>query len=135
MNIKVGDKVRIKTEEELLAEGWERYGEMLIISDGKDLCSVPQDQCNTEHKVIYIYSNGVDIDIDVCKIAICAVKKVETLDEYICNLPLEERAKYFVYCSEYDWYSTLLGKDAHFVFEEEAIQATIEALKQPKEDK
>lgn len=135
MNIKVGDKVRIKTEEELLAGGWKPIYSTRnsVVFYSKLVHGVWGSQCGTIIEVTEVecgyvlYSAGL-----ICIDAIAEIVQ-PTLDEYICNLPLEERAKYFVYRSEFDWYSTLIGKDAHFVFEEEAIQATVEALKQPKE--
>lgn len=62
----------------------------------------------------------------------------QTLDEYICSLPLEERAKYFMhYIPDLDfgddWYGSSLFKNRSFLCYDEALQATIEALKQPKE--
>lgn len=70
---------------------------------------------------------------------ISAVAEVvpQTLDEYICSSSLEERAKWFI--KRYDYfgdvfYLSTLTEEVYDDYQyDEALQATIEALKQPKE--
>lgn len=137
MKIKKGDTIRLKTEEELINSGWhchelfdkfyiDKYSHAILCEDvGKIV------------RVSGIYGDMIYVkDFLSSPVYITAIAEVlnSTLDTYICDLPLEERARYFVYRSEYDWHSTLFGNDARFAFEEDAIQATIEALKQNKEN-
>ncbi len=150
MNIKVGDKVRIKTEEELLASdgswhivensfkelfyaknyysGGSQHRYTIALNKLGKIYSVSVSETGQEGQIC-VNPNNTTIPID----AIAEIlPRLQTLDEYICNLPLEERAKYFVYRSVYDWHSTLFDRKASFVFEDQALQATIEALKGEK---
>lgn len=144
MTIKVGDKVRIKTARELLTEGWKqdrfqltkedrvistfRLGEIVEVTDIGEL-------------VWYVRGDD-EYHIDEYCIDKDFIAEVipQTLDEYICGLPLEERAKKFIlivpyvrpYTIEEIFYSTITV--AKYNSCDEALQATIEALKQPKEN-
>lgn len=133
MNIKIGDKVRIKTEEELLAEG--------IIVDKRKIKMKDSDFTMDVVEVDDTYNtfyNGTYWN------PISAIAEVipQTLDEYICSLPLEERAKWFIeeifirldddVGSLNTNYHSILTNHNYFTYDE-ALQATIEALKQPKE--
>lgn len=134
MNIKVGDKVRIKTEQQLLTEGWQadgrrlRKGEMWLWTNclGYEYNVRKNDGCKLE------LDSGVLVPVETAEVI------PQTLDEYICSLPLEERAKYFMHYIPSldfgdDWYGSSLFKNRSFLCYDEALQATIEALKQPKE--
>lgn len=112
MNIKVGDKVRIRTEGEIF-EVVKEY------RDGTYMCLSSSSYCMATASMI----------VEVIP---------RTLDEYICGLTLEERAMWFIYnkyneTGKYATYrsSVVLGEWNSY---EEALQATIEALKQPKEN-
>lgn len=152
MNIKVGDRVRIKTEEELLASD----GSWHIIKNLFDELSYAKEDCSDGRRCRYtiepnrlgkIYTvSELEQDGWICVnprntiIPIFAISEIlpkqQTLDEYICSLPLEERAEKFIL--HFEGYGTLpyysaLTKDGYLHYDE-ALQATIEALKSPKEE-
>lgn len=148
MTIKVGDKVRIKTEEELLAEGWtldNSADKTLFIKDINDARYVfhigwkdkfPATVINktkNRHDVVCGLDNGLYLFEDYL------IKLPQTLDEYICSLPLEKRARWFVSLIKEEnragayWYKSSIV-EKQYRFYGEALQATIDALKQPKEN-
>lgn len=136
MTIKVGDKVRIKTEEELLADGWKPIYSTRnsIVSYSKLGWVVWLSQCGIIIKVTDVERNYVFYGIgSICADAIAEVI-YDTLDEYICSLPLEERAKQFIHTMvlEHKHFSIVTG---HYYDKwKDALRETIEALKQPKEN-
>lgn len=141
MTIKVGDKVRIKTEQELLAEGW------VPDSHNRKLCNdelfVWKDECGRIVKVRKLDKDGLHFETWELRFPISAVEVLpQTLDEYIYSLPLEERAKWFVYkykefvYAGFDSYYTKLFASSltqsSYLTYDEALQATIEALRGEK---
>ena len=141
MKFKVGDKVRIKTPEELKADGWEptfhNYGSVVLYSKPGCVLLWPW-ECGTVVEI-------TDVD-NLENLVYCGIEQVSaeaiaevippTLDEYICSLPLEERAKLFVckdcYNGDDITYRSLIA-DTWYPTYDDALKATIEALKQPKE--
>lgn len=144
MNVKIGDKVRIKTEEELLADGWEpgfdNNGVLQFFTTPDDLPGwslVWKSACGEIIRITDIDGEEVYYGSGCISLDVLAEKVPPTLDEYICGLPLEVRATYFVkelFCDDniVKFGSTITGE--MYESNSQAIQATIEALKQTKEN-
>lgn len=151
MNIKVGDKIRIKTEEELLASdgSWHIvknlfnelfYAKEYYSARGKCGYTIARNKLGKICTVSKLDNDGwICINPNNTFIPIAAIAEIlprqQTLDEYICGLSLEERATQFILHFEgygtSPYYSTIT-KSGYLTYDE-ALQATIEALKQPKE--
>ena len=141
MNIKVGDKVRIKTWDELAVEGIVIDKRTIKLKDCELVIEI--DEMGRVQEVVEVDESDNTFCNGLYWNPISAIAEVlyKNLDEYICSLPLEERAEKFVYDAFVDgatyWYSTIIPiTDSDYLgfwTREEAIQATIEALKQPKE--
>lgn len=143
MNIKVGDKVRIKTEDELLAEGWQKklnfIGETSHYVKGNFI--LWKDQCGNVEKVIRVLERYVETEKSG-NIPIEAIAEIipQTLYEYICSLPLEEMAKWFVESLKETeerpalYHSMFAMVPPFFTTYDEALQVTIKALNQTKEN-
>lgn len=138
MNIKIGDKVRIKTEQELLADGWipgfDNNGVLQYFTTPYDLPGwnlVWKSAWGETIRITGIGGEEVYYGSGSISLDALAEKVPLTLDEYICSLPLEERADLFVYCCEYGYTSNFIK--GYYASYDEALKATIETLKQPKE--
>lgn len=136
MDIKIGDRVRIKTEQELLLENWSiMYGHQIMESPMGDIIWSDQLDYIGEITDLDDDSGKILIDNDFwIRESLIAEILPQTLDKYILQLSLEERAKYFISYNECsNWWSTITEMD--YDSYEKALQATIEALKQPKGEK
>lgn len=129
--MKTGDKIRVKTEQQLLTEGWQadgrrlRKGEMWLWTN----C------LGYEYKIKKISKNGQIETTDGLLIPVTAVEQIaQTLHEYICGLPLYEMAIYFIQimptATECYYYSALTNKK--YQTADEVIKATVEMLQSPK---
>lgn len=93
MDIKVGDKIRVKTEEELLAEGWVQDDKNtgILVKNGS---LVFRSLINKIGIISGMSGEEVSIDNDfTIEKQFIAEVLPQTLDEYICSLSLEERAQ------------------------------------------
>lgn len=132
MKINVGDKVRIKTWDVLAVEGIVIDKRQIQMKDSD--FTMDFDEMGKVQNVVKVDDTDNTFYNGTYWNPISAIAEVipQTLDEYICGLSLEERARWFVcYSGNPKWWSTITEID--YDSYEEALQATIEALKQPKE--